>query len=61
MFDEVVGLLHAAAAERGLLVILDDLHRADVPSMRASASVSASEVPGCRLFLVELYGAGTEG
>jgi hypothetical protein len=56
-----VGLLHAAGAERGLLVILDDLHRADVPSMRASTGVSASEVPGCRLFPVGLYGAGIEG
>ena len=57
LFDEVVGLLRAAAAGDGMLVVLDDLHWADVPSMRL-LQVLASEVAGCRLVVVGLYRTG---
>jgi len=57
LFDEVVGLLRAAAARDGMLVVLDDLHWADVPSMRL-LQVLASEVAACRLLVVGLYRIG---
>ena len=57
LFDEVVGVLRAAAAGDGMLVVLDDLHWADVPSMRL-LQVLASEVTGCRLLVVGLYRTG---
>jgi predicted ATPase len=34
LFADVVEVLRAACAERGLLVVLDDLHWADIPSLR---------------------------
>jgi DNA-binding CsgD family transcriptional regulator len=54
IFDEVCELLRAAAAGPGMLVVLDDLHWADVPSMRL-LQVLASEVAGWRLLVLGLY------
>src|SRR5690242_432162 len=56
LFDEVVGLLRerAAAARAGMLVVLDDLHWADVPSMRLLQEL-APAVRDSRLLAVGLY------
>lgn len=54
LFDEVVDLLRARAGPDGLLLVLDDLHWADVPSALL-LQVLASEVAGCRLLVVGLY------
>jgi len=55
VFDDVVALLRAAAAEgRGLLLVLDDLHWADVPSMRLPQAVAAA-VADSQLLVVGLY------
>jgi DNA-binding CsgD family transcriptional regulator len=51
LFDRVVAALDAAAAGRGLLVVLDDLHQADVPSIRLLQHV-AGAVPDTSLLLV---------
>lgn len=53
-FDAVVELLRDAAGDQGLLIVVDDLHWADVPSMRLLQSV-AFAVPDCRIFLLGLY------
>ncbi len=54
LFDDVVNVLRAASADDGLLVVIDDLHWADVPSMRLLQSVAAA-VPDCRIFVLALY------
>lgn len=54
LFDEVVELLRTAAAARGMLVVLDDLHWADVPSMRLLQALAA-EIADCPLLVVGLY------
>jgi hypothetical protein len=55
LFDGVVEALRAAADDTGLLlVVVDDLHWADVPSMRLLHAV-ASTVSESRLLLVALY------
>ena len=54
LFDEVAGLLRTAAADRGLLLVVDDLHWADVPSMRLLQAVAAAAADS-RLLVVGLY------
>ncbi len=56
LFDAVADLLAAAAAERPLLVVLDDLHWADASSLRLLAHV-AGAVRGARLLLAGAYRA----
>ena len=53
LFDDVAQKLRAAAEEHGLLVVLDDLHWADVPSLRLLQAV-ASVVADSRLLVVGL-------
>ncbi len=54
LFDDVFDVLRAGSADQGLLVVVDDLHWADVPSMRLLQSVAA-EVPDSRIFVAGLY------
>jgi DNA-binding CsgD family transcriptional regulator len=54
VFDRVVEVLRTASVERGLLVVIDDLHWADVPSMRLLQSVAAV-VADCRMLVLGLY------
>jgi hypothetical protein len=51
LFDAVTDVLEAAAAERPLLVVLDDLHRADASSQRLLAHVTTT-APGARVLFV---------
>jgi len=54
LFDDIVETLRAAAAERGLLLVLDDLHWADVPSVRLLQAL-ATAAADSRLLVVGLY------
>lgn len=54
LFDEMVRLLRTEAEPYGLLVVIDDLHNADLPSLRL-LQVLASAVAGSRLFVIGLY------
>ena len=54
LFDRVIEALDAAAAAAGLLIVIDDLHWADVPSMRLLHYVAAA-VPDSRILLLALY------
>ena len=54
LFDSVTGFLRAAAAQRPLLLILDDLHWADMPSMALLRFVSR-ELEGAGLLVVGIY------
>jgi DNA-binding CsgD family transcriptional regulator len=54
LFADVVEVLRGAGAERGLLVVLDDLHWADMASLRL-LQVVASEAASCRLLVLGLY------
>jgi predicted ATPase len=54
LFDDIVETLRAASAERGLLLVLDDLHWADVPSVRLLQALSAAAADS-RLLVVGLY------
>jgi DNA-binding CsgD family transcriptional regulator len=54
LFDGVVEVLRTASAEQSLLVVLDDLHWADVPSMRLLQSF-ASTVADSPVLVVGLY------
>ncbi|MDP9847032.1 ATP-binding protein [Streptosporangium lutulentum] len=53
VFEDVVGMLHDAAGDAGLLLILDDLHWADVPSIRLLQAVT-STVADSRLLVIGL-------
>ncbi|MGH3715687.1 MAG: ATP-binding protein, partial [Micromonosporaceae bacterium] len=53
-FDDVVALLRTSAADRSLLVVIDDLHWADVPSLRLLQSVAAA-VPEDPILVLGLY------
>lgn len=53
VFEDVVGTLYRAAGDAGLLLILDDLHWADVPSIRLLQAV-ASTVADSRLLVIGL-------
>jgi DNA-binding CsgD family transcriptional regulator len=54
LFDEVARALRDAAAASGMLIVLDDLHWADVPSIRL-LQVVVSELAGARLLVLGLY------
>jgi DNA-binding CsgD family transcriptional regulator len=54
LFDDIVETLRAAAATRGLLLVLDDLHWADVPSVRLLQALAAAAADS-RLLVVGLY------
>jgi eukaryotic-like serine/threonine-protein kinase len=56
LFDAVADLLAAAAAERPLLVVLDDLHWADTSSLRLLTHAATAE-RGSRLLLAGAYRA----
>ncbi|NYJ33469.1 ATP-binding protein [Nocardiopsis aegyptia] len=51
LFDRVVAALDATASDHGLLVVLDDLHQADVSSIRLLQHVAAA-VPDTALLLL---------
>ena len=54
LFDSLAGFLRAAAARRPLLLVLDDLHWADVPSLALLRFVGR-EVEGAGLLVVGSY------
>jgi DNA-binding CsgD family transcriptional regulator len=54
LFDDVVDQLREAAAANGLLIVIDDLHCADVASSRL-LQVVASAVTGSRMYVIGLY------
>jgi DNA-binding CsgD family transcriptional regulator len=54
LFDSLAGFLRAAAARRPLLLILDDLHWADAPSLALLRFVS-NELEGAGLLVVGIY------
>lgn len=54
VFGSVVRYLTAAAADRPLVVALEDLHAADEPSLRLLVRL-APELPGTRLLVVGTY------
>lgn len=54
LFDSIAGFWQRAAARQPLLLVLDDLHRADVPSLRLLEFVMA-EAGGSALMLLGTY------
>lgn len=54
LFDSITGFWRRAAARQPLLLIFDDLHRADVPSLRLLEFVMA-EVDASRLMVLGTY------
>lgn len=54
LFDAVVRLLHAAAEPAGLVVVLDDVHRADAGSLLLLHHV-ASRLRGSRVLVLATY------
>ena len=54
LFDAVAGFWRRAAARQPLLLVTDDLHRADVPSLRLLEFVMAN-VDGSRLMVLGTY------
>lgn len=54
LFDSIAGFWQRAAARQPLLLVLDDLHRADVPSLRLLEFVMA-EAGSSRLMLLGTY------
>ena len=54
LFDAVVRVLHAAAEPAGLLVVLDDVHRADPDSLLLLDHV-AGQLRGARVLLLATY------
>jgi len=54
LFDAVVRVLHAAAEPAGLLVVLDDVHRADPASLLLLDHV-AGQLRGARVLLLATY------
>lgn len=57
VFDETVQLLSDAADRSGLLVVIDDIHWADMPSIRL-LQFAAAAAADTHLLLVGLYRAG---
>jgi DNA-binding SARP family transcriptional activator len=51
LFDEVAGVLAAAAARRPVLLVLDDLHWADQATLRLLAHLAAAPEPAALLML----------
>jgi DNA-binding SARP family transcriptional activator len=60
LFESVSSLLHAAAGERPLTLVLDDLHAADAPSLLLLRFV-AGQLAGSPLLLVACYRDGEGG
>lgn len=54
IFDDIVDVLRGHSSEHGLLIVVDDLHWADVPSMRLAQAVAAT-APDSSLLVVGLY------
>jgi predicted ATPase len=54
LLDAIVRLLRVSAEERPLVVVLDDLHRAD-PASRALAELAATELARSRVLLVATW------
>jgi DNA-binding NarL/FixJ family response regulator len=54
LFDSLAGFLRAAAARRPLLLVLDDLHWADAPSL-AALRFLGRELEHARLLVVGIY------
>ena len=54
LFDAVAGFLRRAARRAPLVLVLDDLHRADRPSLRLLEFVAA-DLSGARVLLLGLY------
>lgn len=54
LFDSISGFWQRAAAHQPLLLVIDDLHRADVPSLRLLEFVMA-DVDGSRLMVLGTY------
>lgn len=54
LFDATWSFLNRAAAERPLLLVLDDLHAADVPSLLLLQFI-AGEIAGARLLIIGTY------
>ncbi|MBK9608893.1 MAG: AAA family ATPase [Betaproteobacteria bacterium] len=54
LFDAIAGFWRRAAAAQPLLLVIDDLHRADVPSLRMIEFVMA-DAGGSRLMLLGTY------
>lgn len=54
LFDAIAGFLKRAAEPRGLVVILDNLHWADAPSLRLLEFL-APEIGSCRLLVLFTY------
>jgi DNA-binding CsgD family transcriptional regulator len=57
LFEDVVGVLRDAAEDAGLVLILDDLHWADIASIRLLEAVTAA-LADSRLLVIGLYRAG---
>jgi len=58
LFGEIIQLLRESAGSNGLLVVLDDLHAADVPSLRLT-QVLASELGDSSILVLGLRRSGT--
>ena len=54
MFDATASFLTRAAAQRPLLLVLEDLHAADTPSLLLLQFV-AGEIAGARILIVGTY------
>jgi DNA-binding CsgD family transcriptional regulator/tetratricopeptide (TPR) repeat protein len=54
LFDSLAGFLRAAAARRPLLLVLDDLHCADAPSL-ALLRFASRELEGAGLLMLGIY------
>jgi tetratricopeptide (TPR) repeat protein len=54
LFDAVAGFLQSASQDRPLLIALDDLHAADLPSLLL-LRYAARELRGCRVLVVGTY------
>lgn len=54
LFDAVTALLRAAAADRPLVLVLDDLHSADEPSLRLLQFLG-EEIRDCSLLVLATY------
>jgi class 3 adenylate cyclase/tetratricopeptide (TPR) repeat protein/energy-coupling factor transporter ATP-binding protein EcfA2 len=54
LYAAAVGLLQAASAERAAVLVIDDLHWADKPSLQLLRHI-VSDAPAARLFIIGTY------